>query len=233
MTVMRTISFRTILAGVAMVAIATVAAAQDRSALLTSIEVKRLAASSRSDDHLRLRDHFAALAEKYTSDANKHQATARVMTGNPNHPPAVTPGSRYLRLATSARETAATLRALSAHHGQLAARRPSTAPADSARFENGEGSPEPSDEQIRELIASARTPADHRNLAEYFDAVAEKQTTAANRYTAFAQGYRGQSRRTPGGDPAMHFDVLAVRSRDVANEARVEAARHRQLAQVG
>ena len=230
---MRTISFRTILAGVAMVAIATVAAAQDRPALLTSIEVKRLAASSRSDDHLRLRDHFAALAEKYASAANKHEATARVMTGNPNHPPAITPGSRYLQVAATARETATTLRALSAHHGQLAAGRPSTAPADSARFENGEGSPEPSDEQIGELIASARTATDHRSLAEYFETVAEKQTKTANRYTALAQSYRAQSRRTPGGDPAMHFDVLAVRSRESASDARTEASKQRQLAQVG
>lgn len=230
---MRTISFRTILAGVALVAITTVAAAQDQSTLLTSIEVKRLAASGRSDDHVRLRDHFAALAEKYASDANRYQATAPVMTGNPNHPPAVSPGSLYLRRATTARETAAILRELSAHHGRLALGRPSTAPANSARFENGQGSPEPSDEQIRELIASARTPADHRNLAEYFETVAEKQTKAVNRYAAFAQGYRGQPRRAASGDPAIHFDWLVRRSRELASDARAEAAKQRQLAQVG
>jgi hypothetical protein len=41
-TVMRTIYFRTILAGSALAAAVTAAGAQDRSALLTSIEVKQL-----------------------------------------------------------------------------------------------------------------------------------------------------------------------------------------------
>lgn len=230
---MRTISFRAILTGLALAAIVTGAAAQDRSALLTRIEVKQLAASTRSSDHVRLRDHFAALADTYASDARHHRATAFVMTGNPNHPPAVTPGARYLRLAATADETAATLRQLSAHHGRLAAGQPSTAPAGSARFERGEGSPEPSDAQIRELVASARTPAEHRGLAEYFDAQADTHTSAADRYTQLAQVYRAQIRRTGSGDPAMHFDVMVQRSRKDAEQARADAARQRQLAQVG
>jgi hypothetical protein len=154
------------------------------------------------------------------------------MTGNTNHPPAVPPGARYLKLAVADRNTAATLRELSAHHGRLAAGQSSTAPANTVRFERGEGSPHPSDEQIRELKACARTPADHQLLAEYFETVAEKHTNAADRYATLAQAYRAQPRRTFG-DPSLHFDSLVRRARESASQARAEAARHRQLAQVG
>ena len=77
--------------------------------------------------------------------------------------------------------------------------RPSQAPADSARFEAGEGSPAPTETQLRELAASARTPSEHRGLAEYFRTVAERQENAANKYATLAQLYRGQSRRTGSG----------------------------------
>jgi len=151
--VMRTMFFRTLFAGLALVAIATGAAAQDRTALLTSIEVKALVAHAQPNDHARLRDHFAALADSYAVDARRHKAMAQVLTGNPNHPPAVSPGVRHVRPADAATQSVTILRELSAHHGRLAAGLTSQAPANSARFENGEGAPAPTDAQLRELSA--------------------------------------------------------------------------------
>ena len=231
--VMRTILFRTILAGLAVVAIVTGAAAQDRSALLTSIEVKQLLASDRPNDHAQLRDHFAALADQYAASARRYRAMAQTLTGNPNHPPAVAPGARWTRQAEASESAAAVVRELAAHHERLAAGRLSQAPADSARFEAGEGSPAPTETQLRELAASAQTPAGHRGLAEYFRTVAERQENAFNKYAAFAQLYRAQSRRTGSGDPSVHYDRMARVSRESADEARAEAAKHTQLAQVG
>ena len=178
---MRTIVSRTMLAGLALVALTTAAAAQDRSRLLTSVEVKELVTSSTPADHARLRDHFAALAEKYTTDARRYRATAYTMTGNPNHPPAVSPGARWARTAQQVEDSAVLARELSAHHGRLAEGQAPQAPAGSERFEAGEGASAPTEAKLNELAASARTPAEHRSLAEYYTTLAEKQATAAKR----------------------------------------------------
>ena len=229
---MRTIFIRTMLAGFALVALTTASAAQDRSRLFTSIEVKEFVTSSRPADHARLRDHFAALADKYTSDARRYRNVALVMTGNPNHPPAVPPGTRWTNAAEQAEKSASVTRELSAHHGRLADGRSSQAPSGAGRFEAGEGAPAPTDAQLNELAASARTPAEHRSLAEYYTTLAEQKTIAAKRYAAQAATYRAQVRKGYG-DPAIHFDRLAKQSRELAESARAEAAKHKQLPQVG
>lgn len=228
---MRTFFTRTVFAGLALLTLTTGASAQDRSRLLTSIEVKELVTSSRPADHSRLRDHFAALADKYTSDARRYRNVAFVMTGNPNHPPAVPPGARWSRAAEQAEDSAVVARELSAHHGRLADGRPSQAPSGAGRFEAGEGAPAPTPAQLNELAASARTPAQHRSLAEYYTTLAEQKTTAANRYAGQAATYRAQVRKGYG-DPAIHFDRLAKQSRESADAARAEAAKHTQLVQV-
>jgi len=229
---MRTILSRTMLAGLALVALTTAAAAQDRSRLLTSIEVKELVTSSRPADHARLRDHFAALADKYTNDAVRYRNVAFVMTGNPNHPPAVPPGARWSRAAGQATESASVARELSAHHGRLADGRSSQAPSGASGFEAGEGAPAPSEAQLNELAASARTPVQHRSLAEYYSTLAESQAGAAKRYAMLAQTYRAQVRKGAG-DPGLHFDRLAEQARESSNQARAEATKHAQLAHVG
>ena len=228
---MRTILARMMLAGAALLALTTAAAAQDRSSLLTIIQVKELVASNRPADHARLRDHFAALADKYTTDARRYRATASTMSGNPNHPPAVPPGARWTTAAQQAEKSASLARELSAHNERLAAGRESQAPADAGRFEAGEGALAPTAAQLDEFSANARTPAQHRSLAEYFTTVSDQQTAAAKRYTSLAQTYRAQVRKG-GGDPALDFDRLAEQARDSASHARAEATKHAQLAQV-
>ena len=154
------------------------------------------------------------------------------MTANPNRPPAVPPGARWTSRAARSEAAAETVRALAAHHDRLASGRPSEAPPDAARFERGEGAPAPTEPQLGELAARARSPVQHRSLAEYYTTLADKQTTAARRYAALAQTYRAQIRKGAG-DPAIHFDRMATRSRALADQARAEAAKHRQLAQIG
>jgi hypothetical protein len=226
---------RTCFPTLALVAIATAAAAQDRTALLTSIEVKELVARAQPNDHARLRDHFAALADSYALVAQRQKAMAQVLTGNPTHPPAVSPGSRHLRLADAAMESVTILRELSAHHGRLATGQTSQAPAKSARFENGEGAPAPTDAQLRELSAGARTPADHRVLGEYFSALSEKYTRDAQRHDAMAQSYRGHANDRSGNFAALvvHCQQLAKSSRESADRARAAATEHKQPVAVG
>jgi hypothetical protein len=232
---MTTFFIRVALNAFAVVAIATTAGAQDRTAPLTSIEVKERVASGQRDDHARLRDHFAALADKYAADAQRYSASAKTLTGNPNHPPAVPPGARYARLAESASASAATLQELSVHHGRLAAGQVSQAPANSAGFESGEGAPEPTDAQLRELSAGARTPSEHRALEEYFSDLAQKYARAAQRHTAMSQSYRSHPNDRGGSFTSLtvHCEQLAKQSRVSAETARVMAAEHRQTPRVG
>ena len=232
---MRTSSIRTMLAGLAIVIFATAAAAQDRTALLTSVELKELVASGQRNDHARLRDHFAALADKYEADAQRHTAIGKSLTGNPNHPPAVPPGARYARLAESETASAATLRELSVHHGHLAADQASQAPANSARFESGEGAPAPNEAQLRELSAGARTASEHRALEEYFSELAQKYTDTAQKHTAMALSYRSHPNDRGGSFTALaaHCEQLAKRARASADTARANAAEHRQTTTAG
>ena len=220
------------LAGLALLAFTTAAVAQDRSRLLTSIEVKELVSSSRPADQARLRDHFAALAEKYANDARRSRNMALAMTGNPNHPPAVPAGARWTRAAQEADFAAAVARELSAHHGRLADGRSSEVPSGTERFEAGEGARAPTEAQLNELAANASTPSQHRGLAEYYTTLAQQQTMAADRYAAKARMYRAQVRKS-GGDPAVNFDRLAKQARESAGYARAEATKHAQLAQGG
>ena len=230
---MRTICFRTVATGVlALLAIANAAAAQDSSTLLSSLQVRQHVSSAQPADHALLRDHFVALAGRYTADAGRHTAMAAAYVGNPNRGSAASPGAHCRRLTALATESAATVRELAAHYGRLAEGIPSVAPRDGARFEAGEGAPQPTDQELRHASAAARTPADHRGLEEHFAALAARHTAEADEHVAMARAYRGNANRR-GGDPGVHCDRMAKQSREAAEEARGVAAEHGRWAIIG
>lgn len=230
--VMKTNHFRFIvLAGLALVGLATGAAAQEKANLLTTIEVQRLETSAQPGDYARLSDHFAALADQYAAQARRNIALSRTPTGNPNRRSGGNPGPVYARRAEIATESAATTRELAGHYGRLAAGMPSTPPANSARFVAGEGVPAPTDTQLGELAAGARTPADHRSLEEYYRTLATKYANAAEDHARLGRAYRASAIRSL--DPAIHCDRMVKVSREAANKARATAAEHGQLAHVG
>ena len=199
--------------------------------VLSNVRVKQLVASATRPDHAQLRGHFAALSARYAAEARRDTDRARVAVGNPNRPQTFGASSRWLRLAEIASDSAEITRALAQHHERLAAGLPSTAPAGSARFEAGEGAPDPNDAELRELAGKARTASDHVILADYFGGVAERHERAADRYLAKAQASRASSiRRSLGGDPAVEFERLARRSRASAAKARAEETEHSKLA---
>lgn len=230
---MRANHYRTIvLASLAFAGLAAGATAQERQNLLTSIEVQYLVSRAEPTDHTRLRNHFVALADEYTAQAKRNTNLARAPWGNPNRRSGASAADKFARLANQATESAATVRALAVHHERLAAGLPSAPPAGSARFDAGAGAPAPSEAQLRELAAGARTPADHRSLEEYFTTLAAKYSRAAASHAAMAAGYRGNPRGTLTW-AAMHHERQAREARDAAADARAAAAEHRQLTQVG
>jgi len=230
---MRTTYSRTILAGVALMAITTTAAAQDRTALLTSIEVRQLVASGQRDDDARLRDHFAALAEMYSAEAARHTTMARTLQANLNHALVVSPDAHQMRLAKLAATSAVTVRELSVYYNLLASGITSPAPNDSARFEAGEGAPAPNDRQIRELVASARTAADHRSLEEYFAELGSTYTNEARQHDRMALSYRLRANIGTNAALALYCEWQAKRSRQLAGDAVAAATEQRQLARIG
>ena len=202
------------------------AIAQDKARLLTSIDVQHMIANAQPADHASLRDHFAALAERYDKEAQRNRDFARVLSGNPNRRFGGGASSKYLRLADSAKKSAENVRELAAHHGRLALGEPSVAPPDSARFEAGEGAPAPTEKQLKELAAGARTAIDHRVLADYYTTVAERNAKAVDKHVLMARNYRASGARSI--TPAMHCDSLVKRYREAANAAAVAARAHTQ-----
>jgi hypothetical protein len=228
---MRPVHFRSLALGlVALVAFPALAMAQKASPILNALEVQKLVASSDAADNERLSAHFAALADQYAREATRHDAMAQAFTAAPTRrTPANSAADHCKRLATLNRQSADTLRELSAYHAKRAAGAAATAPKGAARFQSGAGAPEPSDDDLKALAARASTPADHRALEEYFQTAAKRYRDTANEHTAMAQAYRG----TRIAQAAVHCDRLVSLSNDEAKEATAAAEMHKGLAAAG
>jgi hypothetical protein len=229
---MKRFRVRTIIAaGAAILGLSLGAAAQTSPALLNSLDVQRLVASNDPAANARLLDHFTALAATYEAEAREHSAMAQGFSGNPNHP-AVGMSEHCKRLAEIATQEAATIKEIAAYHAQLATGAAATVPKNAAPYQAGKGATVPTEAHLHELAMSARTPADHRALEEYYVTVATKNDAAAAEHVTMAQSYRASARKGAA-DPATHCDRMVMLSRDAAKEARAAAAQHRQLANVG
>jgi hypothetical protein len=89
--------------------------------------------------------------------------------------------------------------------------------------------------QVRELIASAKTPADHVKLQKHYLALAARYEADAADHVADAQAYRKnpsflESKNPTGLGTAAHCDRFAQLDRDAAKEARDLAAAHDHMA---
>jgi hypothetical protein len=214
---------------VALVALPALAMAQTGSAILNSLEVQKLVASTDPADHARLSAHFGALAERDGREARRHEAMAQAFIAAPTRrTPANTAADHCKRLATLNKQSADTLHELAAYHEKRAAGAAAVAPKGAARFQAGAGAPEPSDDELKALAARASTPADHHALEEYFQGTAKRYREAVNEHTAMAHAYRG----TRIAQAAVHCDRLVSLSRDEAKEAAAAAEMHKGLAAI-
>ena len=227
---MRTLSIR-IAAGAALVLATLVSSAnaQATSPILNALEVQKLVASTDPADNARLSAHFAALAERYTREATRHDAMAQAFIASPTRrTPTNTAADHCKRLAGLNTQAANSLRELAAYHEKRAAGAVAAVPKGAARFQAGAGAPEPSDDELTALAGRASTPADHHALEEYFQTAAKQYREAVNEHSSMAQAYRG----TRIAQAAVHCDRLVSLSRDEAKEATEAAAMHKQLAGV-
>lgn len=96
-----------------------------------------------------------------------------------------------------------------------------------------------SNKQVKELIANAKTPADHMKLAKHFDAKADELAAEAQEHTQLADKYRhtqvlGGDEHTPTNyfvDEAEHCGRLATKLSEAADAARDLAHDHERAAQ--
>jgi len=89
--------------------------------------------------------------------------------------------------------------------------------------------------QVKALIASAKTPADHVKLQKHFLALAAKHEADAAEHAAEAQAYRknpsfADSKNPVGPGTAAHCDRFAELDREAAKEARDLASAHEHMA---
>jgi hypothetical protein len=89
--------------------------------------------------------------------------------------------------------------------------------------------------QVKELVANAKTPADHTKLSKHFAALAAKYEADAAEHTADAQAYRKnptfmESKNPSGPGTAAHCDRFAELTREAAKEARELATAHEHMA---
>ena len=221
--------FRTVALGVVtLFAIVGRGAAQQSAQILPAPQVRELMASQQPGDHARLWRHFETLSARYAADANRHLAFARASAAVPRGAGAAA-SAHHTRLAASAKEAASIVGELGIHHRHLAAGVLSTAPQHAERFEKGAGAPAtPSEQQLLELAAKARTPNEHGLLTEYYTMLAARYTADAQAHRAMAQGYRGLSR--PDQSAIGHCDRLVQLFDGAASESQALATEHRQLA---
>lgn len=89
--------------------------------------------------------------------------------------------------------------------------------------------------QVKALIATASTPADHVKLEKHFLALAAKYEAEATEHAAEAQAYRRNpgfmaSKSPLGPGTAAHCDRFVELDREAAKEARDLASAHEQMA---
>jgi hypothetical protein len=89
--------------------------------------------------------------------------------------------------------------------------------------------------QVKTLVATAKTPADHLKLSKHFTVLAAKYEDQANEHAAEAQAYRKnptfmESKNPSGPGTAAHCDRFAELTRQAAKEARELASAHEHMA---
>lgn len=89
--------------------------------------------------------------------------------------------------------------------------------------------------EVKALVATATTPADHMKLARHFSAMAAKHEAEAVEHEALAVEYTrnprlGSSKRPMSPDSAEHCKYFAEHCRNAAKEMRAMAAAHEAMA---
>ena len=169
---------------------------------------------------------IAAVPPALMTEAARHRADAATLRAGPNTSESKRPGSPGT-VAHCDRIAARLERAAGVGYAAPVATAAPVAQASSSDFLSGK--------EVRDLIANAKTPADHLTLAKHFAAVAARYESDAADHVAEAKAYRSgpnaaESKRPGSPDTAAHCDRLASAARDAATAARELARDHEKMA---
>src|SRR4029453_2773582 len=120
-----------------------VAAQENPSGLLNTLEVQQLVKRAEPGDNARLAAHFTALADRYVAEAKRHLSMQQSFVGNPSRSLGTGMSAHCKQLANLNAKAATELRELATYHQKRAAGAAASPPAGSARFEGGAGAPAP------------------------------------------------------------------------------------------
>ena len=89
--------------------------------------------------------------------------------------------------------------------------------------------------QLKELAATAKTPADHMKLSRHFAALTVRYDVEAINHDGVAEAHRkapnaSESKRPGAPDTALHCERLAQLARESAKESRALATAHERMA---
>jgi hypothetical protein len=223
---------RLLLATFTILTVTASAIAQTPVGIVNRYEVQRLAALDTPSASRALARHFAALSESYAAEAARYTSMAGAYSAvSPRIPVNDTP-AYCRRMAAQATNLAAAADEMVIYLRLLAEGIVAPAPKEASMFLSGEGAPEPTPVDLHLQAVMARTPADHRALAEYYTKLAVRNTAAAKTHDTMAHSYRAGVFKNVG-NPADHYNRRARQARQAAKEATEAAARQYQLANVG
>jgi hypothetical protein len=91
-----------------------------------------------------------------------------------------------------------------------------------------------SKKEVKELVAKASTPQDHRKLAGHYEAKAKEYEAEAAEHAEMAKVFRArptasESKRPGAADTAAHCESMAKSLVEAAKEARAMAVMHEEL----
>jgi len=218
-------SFRVVGLGIVVLSVLVPVARADTrpSSIVNVLEVRRLTSRSDSDAHVRLAAHFTALARQHDVDAKRHDDMAVVANASRATSSQMLVHCRAL--AAERRDSASLLRRLATHHDALRTGVASALPTDAAQFASGAGAPPPTPGELRILVASAHTPAEHNDLGEYFRGLERRYMTEAADFRRMASSYSGGRLSTS----LAGWDGHARRSREAARVAAAAALEHENM----
>jgi hypothetical protein len=170
----------------------------------------------------------AVVPPVFATDAARHRAEAAALRAGPNASESKRPGSPgtavHCDRMADRLEKAAGVNPGYAAPGSAATAAPVLQAGDIL-----------SEKALTDLIANAKTPADHKKIARHYTAYAAKNDADAAEHVAEAKAYRkaptaSESKRPAGPDTAVHCDRLADLSREIAKTARELARYHEGMA---
>ena len=172
----------------------------------------------------------AVLPAGYPIEAAKHRAEAAALRAAPNASESKRPGS--IGTAAHCDRMAERIEKAAGYSGYAS---PVANLATAAPVFQASSGDILSSKELRDLIANAKTPADHRKLAKHFEAVAARYEADAADHVAEAKAYRSapsasESKRPGSPDTAVHCDRLADAARNAAKAARELARDHEGMA---